>query len=244
MTSKIVFIPSFFTFLNLFCGYISILKAFENNLHASAWFIILAVICDGMDGKLARWTASKSKFGFELDSLADLVSFGVSPAVLLYLGMFNRLGFSGYLLSFLFLFAGGYRLARFNVQQAGDRSHGYVGLPIPVAAIVVASLWLFQEIIGETVSIGLWAFLFFFLSIIMISAVSYDWPKLEFGRSWKKNIKSIVLIFSVVFMAVYPEICLFPLFVVYIFLGIGNWITALLKKEISWINFFMSVKRN
>ncbi len=240
MVNKFFFIPSFFTFLNFFWGFFSIVEAVEGNLHRAAWFIILAVLCDGMDGKLARWTGSETPFGFELDSLGDMISSGLAPAVLIYIGTLHRVGFAGALICFIYLFAGGYRLARFNVLKAGDRSEGYVGLPIPVAAMTVASLWIFRSPFGDPISVGLLITLMVSLAVLMISTIHYSWPRLAFHVSWIKTVQSVVLLLATGLMAVFPERSLFPLFCLYSLLGIRAWIADLLKGKVRLAGFFLS----
>ncbi len=243
MASKRLFIPSLFTLLNFFLGFLSIMKSIEGNLHAAAWFIILAILCDGMDGKLARWTNCETPFGNELDSLADLVSGGLAPALLAFIEGLNTLGLFGLLICFLYLFAGGYRLARFNVLQAGDRTKGYEGLPIPVSGLTVASLWLFDLPFGHTVASGWWIALMIFLGVLMVSTIHYDWPRLMFKGSWKNVVQSVGILLTVGMMAVFPQWSLFPLFLLYILLGIGNWAVGLIKGDVALTDFFLLVRK-
>lgn len=243
MAPKSLFIPSVFTFLNFFWGFFAIVKTIEGNLHAAAWFIILAILCDGMDGKLARWTNCETPFGFELDSMGDLVSSGLAPALLAFVGGLHQVGFLGMLICFLYLFGGGYRLARFNVLQAGDRSKGYAGLPIPVAGLAVASLWLFDSPFGHTVASKWWIALMIFLGVLMVSTVHYDWPRLMFRGSWKNVVQSVGILLAVGMMAVFPQWSLFPLFLLYILLGVGNWAVGLIKGDVALTDFFLLVRK-
>ena len=240
MTNRLFFIPSFFTFLNFFWGFFSIIEAVNGNLHRAAWFIILAVLCDGMDGKLARWTGTETLFGFELDSLGDMVSSGLAPAVLVYVGILYKVGFVGVLISFIYLFAGGYRLARFNILKAGKQSEGYIGLPIPVAAITIASLWIFRSPFGESIGVGFLIALMVFLAVLMVSTIHYSWPRLMFHMNWIKTVQSISLLSAVILMAVFPERSLFPSLCLYILLGIKGWILNLVKGKVKLSGFFLS----
>jgi len=240
MTNKFFFIPSFFTLLNFFWGFFSIVEAVEGNLHKAAWFIILAVLCDGMDGKFARWTGTETAFGFELDSLGDMVSSGLAPAVVVYIGILHKIAFMGVLICFIYIFAGGYRLARFNVIKARERSEGYIGLPIPVAAMTIASFLIFHTPFGESISIGFLITLMVFLAILMVSTIHYSWPRLMFHVNWIKRIQSIGLLLATSLMAVFPEKCLFPLFSFYILLGIKTWIIDLVKGKVRLSGFFLS----
>jgi CDP-diacylglycerol--serine O-phosphatidyltransferase len=240
--NRYLYIPSFFTLLNFFWGFLAVVKIYEGNLYTAAWFIILAVLSDGMDGKLARWTGSETPFGTELDSLADILSTGIAPAFLIYADSLHRLPIAGFFLCFIYVIAGGYRLARFNVQQAGNRSHGYVGLPIPVAGMAIAAFWLFQnhfEIdMGQVISSSL----VFILALMMVSTVHYDWPKLYFKNGWLKGVQSAGLLIAVMVMAVQPQISLFPLLVLYIVLGFVHWVIALAKGEVLLSELFVPIK--
>ncbi len=142
----IYILPALLTVGNIFCGYLSLEAAIGQQLVRAAELVFLAIILDGLDGLVARMTRTTSAFGEQLDSLADVISFGVSPALLVYrwaLSDFNRLGL---VVSFLFVVCGAARLARFNVQvHIVDRRY-FVGLPIPAAAgTLCAFVWLHPE---------------------------------------------------------------------------------------------------
>ena len=244
MKSKWIFIPSFFTLLNFLGGFLSILKSIEGNLYSAAWFIILAILCDGMDGKLARWTGHETAFGFELDSLADMISSGIAPAILVYQGVFYRMPVVGYVVCFFYVFAGGYRLARFNVVQAGDRSEGYTGLPIPVAGFTVASLWIFEPMFDLSVAMAWWIVLMLGITLLMVSTVHYDWPKLMFKNGWKHRSRSVGMLLAVGMMAVFPQWSLFPLFLFYILWGVTRWFIVVLRGDYSLRDFFLSTGHN
>lgn len=235
-------IPSLFTVLNLFCGFLSIILSIEGNLLAAPWLIILAVLCDGMDGKLARLIHTETHLGFELDSLADAVSFGAAPAVLLYQRAFSHFHVFGFFMVFLYLMAGIYRLARFNVIQQGDRSQGYIGLPIPVAAMNLAAWQLFdiQFRLGNPVIPPVMMCLF--LSLVMVSGIRYDWPKLNFHGSALQKTQSVLLIAGVILMAVFPGAVLFPILLLYILHGIGRGVAAWIRGDISAEDLIHPVK--
>src|ERR1700739_4935016 len=131
-------LPTLFTVGNLFCGYLSIWCSIRGTFETAAYLVIVAAVLDALDGRIARMTNSASEFGEEYDSLADLVSFGVAPAVLAYswgLADFPRPGFVA---SFLFVVCGSMRLARFNIQTKVADKRYFVGLPIPAAAGTIA----------------------------------------------------------------------------------------------------------
>jgi CDP-diacylglycerol---serine O-phosphatidyltransferase len=127
-------LPSLFTLGNMFLGYYAIILAYKGNFENAVDMVLLAGILDMMDGRIARMTGTTSEFGKELDSLADFLSFGIAPALILYFWGFSELGRFGWLFVFLLPFAGAIRLARFNIQAQVMDKRFFVGLPIPAAA--------------------------------------------------------------------------------------------------------------
>lgn len=135
-------LPNLFTVFNLFLGIISIILSFNDRVDLAALMVILAFLTDGLDGKVARALKAQSDFGKELDSLSDIISFGVAPALIMYVSAFQYLGAAGWVVTAIFPIFGALRLARFNVISAPP---GYfVGLPIPAAGGVLSTLALFQ----------------------------------------------------------------------------------------------------
>jgi CDP-diacylglycerol---serine O-phosphatidyltransferase len=136
-------LPTLFTVGNLFCGYLSVWHSINSSFEWAAGLVFIAALLDGLDGRVARLTNTASEFGEEYDSLADVISFGMAPAILLYFwGLsgepdLKRLGF---MISFLFVVCGSMRLARFNIQTHVVDKRYFVGLPIPMAASVPAAL--------------------------------------------------------------------------------------------------------
>ena len=133
-------LPNTLTLCGMFSGFYAILSAINGDFLYSAWAIILANIFDGLDGWIARLTNTSTRFGIELDSLSDLVAFGVAPSVLMYkwvLAPFDRVGWAA---AFLFVACGALRLARFNVQTGAPGSKAFKGMPIPAAATILASI--------------------------------------------------------------------------------------------------------
>jgi CDP-diacylglycerol--serine O-phosphatidyltransferase len=139
----IYILPNLVTTGSLFAGFYSLVSTLNGNYPAAAIWIFLSAVFDGLDGKIARMTGSTSKFGVEYDSLADLVAFGVTPALMVYAWALKPFGRVGWLAAFLFVACGALRLARFNVQVNTVESKRFVGLPIPAAASMVASTVLF-----------------------------------------------------------------------------------------------------
>jgi len=162
-------LPTLFTVGNLFCGYLSVWNSINASFEWAAGLIFIAALLDGLDGRVARMTNTASEFGEQYDSLADVISFGMAPAILLYFwGLsgepdLKRLGF---MISFLFVVCGSMRLARFNIQTHVVDKRYFVGLPIPMAAAVPAGLVLAQP--GAHLNrLGV------FLLLAMTAALSY-----------------------------------------------------------------------
>jgi CDP-diacylglycerol--serine O-phosphatidyltransferase len=139
-------LPSAFTMGNMFCGYACIVHAMHREFHTAAAFIGMAIVLDMLDGRIARLTGTTSAFGLEFDSLADVVSFGVAPAVLSFAWGLQPLGRIGWAAGFLFVAAAAVRLARFNIQSAQQDKRYFVGMPSPPAAgVPAATVFAFPE---------------------------------------------------------------------------------------------------
>jgi CDP-diacylglycerol---serine O-phosphatidyltransferase len=132
-------LPSMFTVGNMFCGYACIVHAMRGEFHIAAPFIGFAMVLDMLDGRIARMTGTSSDFGIELDSLADVISFGMAPAILSFAWGLQPLGRLGWAVGFLFVAAAALRLARFNIQAGSVDKRYFVGMPSPAAAAVPAA---------------------------------------------------------------------------------------------------------
>ena len=213
-------LPTLFTVGNLFCGYLSIWSSIRGTFDISAYLIIAAGILDALDGRIARMTHSTSAFGEQYDSMADLVSFGVAPAVLAYswgLADFHRLG---WMVSFLFVVCGSMRLARFNIQAHVVDKRYFVGLPIPAGAGTIATVVLATpERLVSRVWMGGLLGLTIILSYLMISTIRYrSFKDLDLRRrrpAW--ILPAIALFFAIV--AYRPEIALATLALVFVVSG-------------------------
>jgi CDP-diacylglycerol--serine O-phosphatidyltransferase len=138
-------LPSLFTLANLFCGWACVVHAMRGEFATAAPFIGVAVVLDMLDGRIARMTGTTSEFGVQLDSLADLISFGMAPAVLAFQWGLIPLGRMGWAVGFVYLTAAALRLARFNIQTNNDKRY-FIGLPSPAAAgLVAATIFYFPE---------------------------------------------------------------------------------------------------
>ena len=194
-------LPNMITTASLFCGFVSIVHSIRGDHLFAAWMILLAGVFDGLDGRVARLTRTHSDFGIEYDSLCDLASFGLAPAILAYTGTldhFNQIGFAA---AFLFFACGALRLARFNVQISDVEKKHFQGLPIPTAAYVVASYIIFHHRWKGDVEVSsvLLLGLTIGLALLMVSNVPYrNFKKLNFKR--KESFFALVFLACVLFV--------------------------------------------
>ncbi len=192
-------LPSLFTVGNIFCGYYAILATMRGNYGAAAYAIGIAILLDMLDGRIARLTNSSTGFGLQLDSLADVISFGIAPSVLALVwglsAVESRLAWTA---AFTFTICGAMRLARFNVQ-AGNLKH-FVGLPIPAAGGAIAALvHFFGDPIQSPLGSNLMVLGVFFLSFLMISTIRYSSLKyLTLGRKSHLTILVIALFVALI----------------------------------------------
>lgn len=172
------FFPSVFTVMNMVSGYASIVMSGEGSYIAASWLIILAAFFDTIDGFVARVTNGTSDFGFELDSLSDLVSFGAAPAYLAYTyGLESIPGMLGLALSSLLMVGSGLRLARFNISMIGYSKDSFSGLPTPAQALAIAGfvLWMQSErYFPVEMMPTVLGWLSVLLALLMVSKVNYD----------------------------------------------------------------------
>ncbi|MBI1823911.1 MAG: CDP-diacylglycerol--serine O-phosphatidyltransferase [Nitrospirae bacterium] len=215
-------IPNLFTTGNLFSGFYAVISVFNADYLLAAYAILAATVFDSLDGKVARLANATSRFGTEYDSLADLISFGLAPGLLIYswaLHSYNRLG---WIAAFLFVVCGALRLARFNVQTSSQDPRYFNGLPIPAAAITVAMMVIVDNHIlrlGSEVKPVLILIMTYSLAFLMVSTIKYRSFKdinLKSRRSFQYLVWA-VLIFGLI--ALEPVIMLFLLIVLYALSG-------------------------
>ena len=223
-------VPSFFTVGNMFCGFFSVISAFNGKITLAAWMIFAGAFLDAMDGKIARFTNSASQFGVEYDSLADVITFGFAPSFLIYSVFAKNLGVAGILLSFMPLLFGSIRLARFNTQLKGFDKDFFLGLPIPIGALTLSSFVIFSEYFfnkaGNFPKIMI--IIIFVVSILMVSTIRYEtMPNLNFKGPVKDKIKVILIILGTILIIIYPRIVVFPFMLFYILAGLTVWILRL-----------------
>lgn len=216
-------IPNLFTALNMFSGFVSIVSACDGQFARAAVFIIIGSVFDALDGIMARLTKSSSEFGVELDSLSDLVSFGVAPAFLIYKAHMYQYNEIGIVLSSLLMVFGGLRLARFNVQLVGFDKSYFTGLPIPSSAITLASFVLvyyrdnafikpFDQFVIPLIIL---------LPLLMVSKIRYETlPKFTLkGIQERPYSSAFVLLAAIIIIATAGQ-ALFYIFVLMILIGI------------------------
>ena len=213
-------IPGLFTVGNLLCGYLAVINVIEGALTHAAWWIIIAAFFDHFDGKVARLTGTASKFGIEFDSIADMVSFGIAPAVLFHQYMLIDAGNLGYFLAFLFVFAGAFRLARFNVSASTAGKAYFTGMPIPASAGILASYVLFCENVRSDLGqFDLAVAILILTSAAMVSMFRYSaMPRISFD-SIGETLRSAGFIALLGSVILYPDEVFFPLGITYLFSG-------------------------
>ena len=200
-------LPNIFTSMNLFCGYLSIIFTSRQEFLEAGWIIVLAVICDILDGRIARLTSVTSRFGAELDSLADLVSFGVAPAFLVYTRYMIPYPVIGLLASAGFVLCGALRLARFNVTPPSEKDV-FTGLPIPAGAGILCTLTIFEMQFVQVFRIPdtVIPAIVILTSYLMVSTIEY--PAMKKSKKTGPQRQLLVIVF-VAGLVVFPAIALF-----------------------------------
>ncbi len=166
-------LPNLFTASSIFAAVISIISAAKGEFSKAAWLIIISLFLDGLDGKIARLTKGESKFGVEFDSLADIVAFGVAPAILIYFQIGFQYGRFGILIAALYVVFGAIRLARFNITTSKIDSSIFIGLPIPSAALSLVALSLLQSKYQIEFLKPLILLFSLFVALLMVSNIRY-----------------------------------------------------------------------
>lgn len=230
---KGVFIlPSLFTTGNVFCGFYAFIAVMNDDFYLAGVAIVVAIIFDALDGRVARLTKTSSEFGVQYDSLADVISFGMAPALLAYAWVLKPFGRLGWLAAFLFLLCGALRLARFNVTKPDKTGDSFIGLPIPAAAAVIASIVIaFEDVFQAKLDPMIMVAVVYLLAFLMVSNVKYPaFKKFEF----KKRVTFPRFMFVILFIfvvATVPRWALFFLSFLYAFAGPVNMVIALFKKQ-------------
>ncbi len=221
MRKGIYILPNLFTSGSLFCGFFALLRTLQEDFFTAAIFILASGLLDGMDGKIARFTNSTSRFGVEYDSLADVIAFCVAPGILVYSWALEPFGRLGWLAAFLFVVCGALRLARFNIQVNTVESRYFSGLPTPAAAGLIATGILVFYHQGDTgISKHITVLITtYFLAFLMVSTIKYyGFKDIELFR--RKPFRWLVIaILLIIVIAYEPEFTLFGLFFAYAISG-------------------------
>jgi CDP-diacylglycerol--serine O-phosphatidyltransferase len=240
---KTLFIlPNLFTLSSVLCGYYAILilsdRPTNDDFYRAALLIIFALFFDGIDGRVARLTHTQSAIGVQLDSLADVISFGVAPAILVYHWSLSELGTAGMFVGFLFVAAGAVRLARFNVMSTSDdgqpqRPGKYTqGLPIPAAAGILISIVVANTLTGKLpFSPIIISAIVIMLATFMVSSMPFRSFK-DLRLNWRTVLFISVALGVTVWIAlrVHPSMALVWLLAAYVIIGIVESLIALMNK--------------
>jgi CDP-diacylglycerol--serine O-phosphatidyltransferase len=213
-------LPNLITTMNMFSGFFAIVQAIKGEYLFAAYAIVAGAIFDQLDGRVARLTRSMSKFGAEYDSLCDLITFGLAPSIMLFLWSLQPFGRIGWLVSFLFTACGALRLARFNVQAGIVEKAYFQGLPIPMAAGIVASAVLaFQHMGWDPQGSYILLAMTVLLSFVMVSTFRYRSFK-DIDLKQRLPFRYLIIgVAAIAFIAWEPELMLFVLFMAYAVLG-------------------------
>ena len=205
-------LPSLMTLGNMFCGYACVIYAMRGEYAIAAPFVGIALVLDTLDGRIARLTGTTSEFGLQFDSLADVISFGIAPAILTFSWGLTSLGNWGWAAGFVYVTAAAMRLARFNIQSGSVDKRYFVGMPSPAAATVPASTifaypYGFQEPVGAIPSMAL-VLVPAFLMVSTIKFRSFKTFDLQARRSY-----TVLLVVAVViaFISAHPALALVTL---------------------------------
>jgi len=233
----IFIIPSLFTCGNMAFGMLSIFSSIDGHFIPAAWLLIGALACDILDGRIARMTNTTSDFGMQLDSLSDLVSFGMAPGIMMYMLVLNTMGKIGIAIAILYVLCCALRLARFNVlAQSGELQKHFVGLPTPASAGVIISFVLSYELLSpeyvlnsKTIPFLMNQMPAFFkampvvitvLSFLMVSNIPYaSFKKVKLSRVRTIEIFALMIVL-IILVVVYPQNIFFIIFSVYAVSGL------------------------
>ena len=239
-------LPSLFTVGNIFCGYYSIISTLRGNWDYAAVLIGFGYVLDGLDGRIARLTKTASDFGMQLDSIADVITFGVAPAILAFSWGFGKVeGLDGStakdihqlgtVATFLFVMCGALRLARFNVQTKKppevSSKRNFVGLPIPAAAGMIAAIVHFFK--TPTLMVGsalMWGLLVLLLAFLMISTVRYPSFKEFDVKKSRPRLALIVTAMAISLIYFYSEVMLLSLMTIYVSSGLIASLTQTVRR--------------
>ncbi len=244
MRKGIYVLPNVITLSSMFGGFYSIIASLNADYERAAWAIVIASIFDALDGWVARMTHTATRFGIEIDSLADVISFGVAPGVLVYTWTLSAFGRIGWLGSFFLVACAALRLARFNVQMGSTEKKHFSGLPTPASALVIASIVLaYNEVIeilerlslariADAVGKDYWVLaMTFLLAGLMVSKVTYHSLK-EANLKERRPFGLLVVIAAFLAVVAYhPALILFLVSISYVLIGIAEALYKLVRRR-------------
>jgi CDP-diacylglycerol--serine O-phosphatidyltransferase len=226
-------LPSLFTMGNMFCGYLCVLYAIRGEFAVAAPLIGVAVVLDMLDGRIARMTGTATAFGVEFDSMADVISFGIAPAVMTFMWGLQPLQRLGWAVGFIYLSAAALRLARFNIQSvtSTDKRH-FVGMPSPAAAAVPASTVFFYP---EGIQDPRWALVALAVMVVpallMVSTIRFSSFK-KIDTQQRRSYKVLALVALVIaVIQLHPNIVLLALSYLYMLVGLAGAVWARLRRR-------------
>ncbi len=222
MKKGVYLLPNGLTLCGMFFGFYAILSCFKGNYVHAGWAILIAIVFDGLDGWVARLTNSTTRFGIELDSLSDLVAFGVAPSTMVFSWTLSPFGRIGWAVAFIYVSCGALRLARYNIQMGSTEKKYFTGMPIPASAAILASLVIFyhSQFENQPEKSVLTLFLTIVLSLLMISTLRFHGAKEIDFRKRKPFIFLVLLIILLAIIIMHPPIALFVFAMIYLFWGI------------------------
>ncbi|HUW49515.1 MAG TPA: CDP-diacylglycerol--serine O-phosphatidyltransferase [Sulfuricella sp.] len=229
----IYLLPNLFTTAALFAGFYSIVQAMNGHFEQSAVAIFIAMVMDGLDGRVARLTNTQSEFGAEYDSLSDMVSFGVAPALVVYVWALKDMGKLGWIAAFVYCAGTALRLARFNTQHEEVDKKFFQGLPSPAAAALLAGLvWVMNDyhVNGADIHWLVWG-VTLFAGLTMVSNLRYYSGK-DFNLRRSVPFVGILLIVLVfILISSDPPRVLFSVFVLYALSAYADWLWGLVRRR-------------
>ncbi len=234
----VIVVPSLFTLANLFFGFWSMVLAAQGEFYRASWWIVIAGVLDVLDGLSARMSKTESRFGGELDSLVDIVSFGLAPAVLMYFLFLSTLGPFAWMFSYAFVVCVALRLARYNTQRDEEHKGTFQGLPSPAAGMTLATYYPFtQTTFYQSQLTNLpWSLILIFLiialSLAMVSNVGYArLPRI--GLRTSRGLLGLAVNLTVLWFGIWRrDIFFFPLGMAYVSYGLGRWaVLAFLERS-------------
>jgi CDP-diacylglycerol--serine O-phosphatidyltransferase len=239
----IYILPNLITLCSMFAGFYSIVSSLNMNYERAAWAIMIASIFDVLDGWVARLTHTATRFGIEIDSLADVISFGVAPGILVYTWTLSSFGRAGWLGSFFLVACAALRLARFNVQMGSSEKKHFVGLPTPASALVIATtvvaydevLDMIEQVHWDRLAAAMrtdfWILVMtFLLAGLMVSNITYHGLKEANLRERRPFGILVAIVAFLAIVAYHPALVLFLVMLTYIAIGLIEALYKLLRK--------------